>query len=99
MATKRAPRRSVRARAPSSAKAAAVASKRLTTAIVLAPWQLELFRRVAALRAARGAANESSQGVLRPYSVSALIRDLLEKQLPKLQEELRKAGIVPPSPP
>jgi hypothetical protein len=91
--TKRVPKRNARPRARSSK----AAEKRMTTAIVLAPWQLELFRRVAALRAARGVANESTRGVLRPYSVSALIRDLLEKQLPKLQEELKRAGIAPPT--
>lgn len=69
------------------------ANQKMTSAVVLPRWQVELFQRVAALRAARGEFSRSEGGVVRPYSVSALIRDLLETHLTELSDELRAVGI------
>jgi hypothetical protein len=66
---------------------------RVTTAIVLRPYTLEVYQRVAALRGAQGQTDQSEAGVERPYSVSALIREALEAQLPELEAELKKVGI------
>jgi hypothetical protein len=75
------------------AKGARQNKPRVTTAIVLRPYTLTIYQRVAALRSAQGTTEESEAGVIRPYSVSALIREALEAQLPGLVAELTKAGI------
>lgn len=69
------------------------ASSRMTTAIVIRPYTLEVYQRVAGLRGAQGASEDSDAGIRRPYSVSALIREVLEAKLPDLEAELKRGGI------
>lgn len=71
-------------------------SKRVTTAVVLRQRSLLVFQRVAAVRGSQGQTELSEAGVPRPYSVSALIREILEAQLPAMERELAKAGIEVP---
>lgn len=71
-------------------------SKRVTTAVVLRQRSLLVFQRVAAIRGSQGQTELSEAGVPRPYSVSALIREILEAQLGPMERELAKAGIVVP---
>ena len=69
--------------------------KRVTTSIELLAASLDIFRRVAALRAARGDTFEAEGGAKRPMTVSALLRETLEKRIPALRKELRTSGIEP----
>lgn len=71
-------------------------SRRVTTAVVLRQRSLVVFQRVAALRSSQGQTELSEAGVPRPYSVSALIREILEAQLHPLEMELAKAGLAVP---
>ena len=58
---------------------------------------LAVYQRVAALRGAQGRTEDSEAGVVRPYSVSALIREQLKGALPGLKAELTKAGLKVPT--
>ena len=70
--------------------------RRVTTSLVLLPWQLNLFRQVSNLRALQGRTNAGEDGVERRYSMSALILEILNKAVPALEKELRDAGQTPP---
>lgn len=70
---------------------------RVTTAIVLRERTLSVFQRVAALRGSQGLTEASERGFQRPYSVSALMREILEEAQPALERELKKAGIILPA--
>lgn len=76
--------------------AATAGSKRVTTAIVLRSRTLTIIQRVAAMRGSMGQTEASEAGIERPYSVSALLREIVEAQLPAMEKELKKAGIVVP---
>lgn len=75
---------------------AAAGYKRVTTAMVLRSRTLTIIQRVSAMRGSMGQTEASEAGVERPYSVSALLREIIEAQLPALEAELKKAGIVVP---
>ena len=75
---------------------AASGSKRVTTAVVVRQRTLHVLQRAAALRSSQGQTEQSEAGVERPYSVSALVREIIEAQLVSLERELKKAGIVIP---
>ena len=76
----------------------ATGKQRITTAVVLRERTLSVLQRVAALRSSQGITEASERGFQRPYSVSALIREILEEAQPALERELKKAGIVIPPP-
>jgi hypothetical protein len=67
--------------------------RRVTTAIVVHPIVHEFYKRMAGLRAIKGQQAPSDAGVLRPYSVSALIREALIAHIPGYHRELLANGI------
>jgi hypothetical protein len=67
--------------------------RRVTTAIVVHPIVHEFYKRMAGLRAIKGQQAPSDAGVLRPYSVSALIREALIAHIPGYHQELLANGI------
>lgn len=75
----------------------ATGKTRVTTAIVLRERTLSVLQRVAALRGSQGMTEASERGFQRPYSVSALMREILEEAQPALEKELKKAGIILPA--
>ena len=85
-----------RVRTTKEEAAAAAGNRRVTTAIVLRSRTLTIIQRVAAMRSSQGQTEASEAGIERPYSVSALLREIVEAQLPSLEKELKKAGIVVP---
>ena len=71
--------------------------RRITTSLVLLPWQLALLRQVANLRALNGRMHAGEDGVERRYSMSALILEIIDGVVPKLEKELRDAGVALPT--
>jgi hypothetical protein len=67
--------------------------RRVTTAIVVHSIVHEFYKRMAGLRAIKGQQAPSDAGVLRPYSVSALIREALIAHIPGYHQELLANGI------
>ena len=71
--------------------------RRITTSLVLLPWQLTLLRQVANLRALKGRTHAGEDGVERRYSMSAVIFEIIDQYVPQLEKELLDAGQTLPS--
>lgn len=64
-------------------------SKHVTTGIVLDEYSLEILKEYVNLRRLLGDRNPRDN---RPMSMSAVLREIIDNQLPKITGELKKAG-------